>query len=88
LKISAPYLDPVGTNQLWYKWTFFNDDLTCDDTRFENYCFNTAPIDGQKEPFIYSTYVKWADYYVKEEVMTFYWIVFAFSIFWVPGTFA
>lgn len=46
LKLSAPYLDPVGDNQFWFKWMFYNDDPACDTGRFENYCFARAPIDG------------------------------------------
>lgn len=45
-EFSAPYMDPVGENQFWFKWMFYNDDLACDTTRFENYCFARAPIDG------------------------------------------
>lgn len=85
LKISAPYLDPVGRNTIWFKWMFYNDDVSCDTTRFENYCFATAPIDGKKAGYIYTTYTVWSDFYDKNEVMTFYWIIFAFSLFWIFG---
>ena len=85
LKVSAPYLDNVGDNLLWFKWSFYNDDLACDTTRFENYCFSTAPIDGQKSGYFYSTYINWADYYDKSEMMTFYWVNFGLSLFWIAG---
>lgn len=82
---SAPLLDPVGVNQIWFKWIFYNDDPFCDSSRFENYCFATAPIDGQKDGYTYTTYVAWTDYYKKGEVMTFYWIIFGMSFFWIFG---
>ena len=85
LKISAPYLDPVGQNLIWYKWTFYNDDPLCDTVRFENYCFATAPIDGQKIGYLYTTYIGWHDFYLYDEVMTFYWVHAALSPGWILG---
>ena len=85
LKISAPYLDPVGRNTIWFKWMFYNDDVACDTTRFENYCFSTSPIDGKKLGYEYTTYTVWSDFYDKDDVMTFYWIIFAFSLFGAFG---
>ena len=85
MTFSAPLLDPVGVNQIWFKWIFYNDDPFCDSSRFENYCFATAPIDGQKEGYQYTTYVSWSDFYKKGEVMTFFWIIFGLSWFWILG---
>ena len=56
LQVSGPYLDPVGDNIVWFKWSFYNDDIACDTARFENYCFSTAPIDGAKGGYFYTTY--------------------------------
>ena len=81
LSVSAPYLDMVGVNQVWFKWAFYNDDVSCDSNRFENYCFSKAPIDGNKAGFTYTTYTRWDDLYDKGEVMTFYWVIFGFSLF-------
>lgn len=78
---SAPMLDAVGMNTVWYKWSFYNDDIACDTNRFENYCFLTAPIDGKKSGYMYTTYVHWTDFYDKDETMTFYWFIFALSFF-------
>lgn len=85
ITFSAPFLDPVGVNQIWFKWIFYNDDVFCDTNRYENYCFATAPIDGQKDGYTYTTFIAWNDYYVKNEVMTFYWIIFAAGLFGVLG---
>lgn len=85
LEFSAPLLDPVGQNQIWFKWLFYNDDVFCDISRFDNYCFATAPIDGKKDGYTYTTYIAWKDYYNKDVVMIYLWILFALSLFWLLG---
>lgn len=87
LTFSAPLLDPVGKNQIWFKWLFYNDDVFCDISRFDNYCFATAPIDGKKDGYLYTTYIAWKDYYDKNVVMIYLWIIFALSLFWFLGIF-
>ena len=29
LRVETPSLDLIGESEVWYKWTFYNDDDTC-----------------------------------------------------------
>ena len=64
---------------MWYKWVFFNDDDECIKT---GECYgDTLPVDGNDEPFSYTTYYTWHDFFNYKEVENLFWGVMIFSFF-------
>lgn len=84
-------MDPIGRSQVWYRWVFYNDDARCNQevtpnsADLTNTCLDKSPIDGELVPNTYSTYFSWNDFYDKDDIYTFLYIMLATSFFSVIG---
>lgn len=80
LRFQTLDLDPIGEHRLWYKWVFFNDEETCKNipgTCLQDAVFSS--LDGNAEPYYYTVYYNWNDFYDLKEIETIFWIMLATS---------
>ena len=56
LSFQAPYMDQIGESKVWYRWTFFNNETKCSTPGMQSTCLAESPIDGDVQPFLYTTY--------------------------------
>lgn len=77
-------LDPVGESKVWFRWVFFNDDVSC--WNWEGTCLtDKPPTDGQIEPYHYSTYFYWSDFFDREQVEVLMWTLVITSFLGILG---
>lgn len=79
--------EPIGLNKMWWAYVQYESGVSCHKDNTAN-CFTKDTIISKKDGYDYYNVLTFAELNLisRDQLMTIYWTLYAFSNFWIIGT--